>query len=143
MAYTHSNAAAIAAVDAIVDLTDSGAGTATCLIYDDTGTVPTLADDSVNTNILLATVNLPNPAFGAAADQAPGALATLLGVPLSDTSIDATGTATFFRIVNRNGDTVFQGAVATSAAEMIVDTVSFVSGATFTITALTVSLAEG
>ena len=65
-----SNAAAKAACDAIVDLIDGGAGAGTCKIY--TATQATDPDTAIGAQVLLATLTFSDPAFGAAADAAPG-----------------------------------------------------------------------
>lgn len=99
-----------------------------------TGSAPTDADQA-ETGTLLVSVTLPNPAYGAAA----AGVITLNGTPLTG-SIVATGTAGYVRQV-ASGDTGalsttqkrLQGAVGTSAAELIVNTTAFVSGGTFTL----------
>lgn len=111
-------------------------------IYD--GTPPSEADAALSGNTLCAVVELQDPAFGAAADDTPGAIITLLGVPLSDLSIDATSTGgvTFGRTFNRNNAIVAQYAVAESAADIIVNSDDFQAGAIFTLTAFTNTLPE-
>lgn len=103
-----SIAAAQAACDAIVDLLDSGAGTAYFRIYD--GTPPADLSVAVTSQVLLAELDLSNPAFGAAADGNPGAVATANSIT-AEASAPAGGTAAWFRIFNRNGDAVIDGDV--------------------------------
>jgi hypothetical protein len=64
-----SNAAAIAACDAIVDRVDLG-GAGKLRIYD--GTQPADPDTAVSTQVLLAEITLANPAFNSATDANPG-----------------------------------------------------------------------
>lgn len=136
-----SNAAAIAACDAIVDKIDVGAGTAYLRIYD--GTQPANPDVAVSTQTLLAEMALPNPAFGAAADGTDKATATADCDPdLSDATANASGTASWFRVINRNGDAVIDGSVGTSSADLILNSVAISAGATVTITDWTFSVNE-
>jgi len=123
-------AVAILMADAAVDYVDTGAGTATMEIR--TGTQPTNGDDAAS-GTLLVTFNLPNPAFGGAADQNPHAKATLNGVPISGTGV-AAGTAGWGRVYNRNGDPVFDGAVG---AEITLDNTSIAISQTVNLTAAT------
>lgn len=65
-------------------------------------------------------MDLPNPAFGAAADGTGKATATADCTPaLSDSSANASGTASWFRVINRNGDAVIDGSVGTATADLI------------------------
>ncbi len=140
MTVSLSTAAAIAACDAVVDLVDGGSGAGSCVIY--SGTPPTDASTALAGNTVLADVTLDDPAFGAASDGAPGGEAAMAGLPLSDLSIDATGTASFFRLLDSDDSVVMQGTVGTSSTDMIVDSVSFASGATFTIVTFTYNSPE-
>lgn len=132
-----SNVAAIAACNAIVDLLD-GAGS-TAKIY--TGTQATDPDTAVGAQTLLGTLTFATPAFGAAADAAPGGRATA-GAIAPDTSADATGTATWFRCATSGAVAHIDGSVGTSNADMILNTVSIVAGAEIAITSWTVTMPE-
>jgi hypothetical protein len=88
-----------ALADAIDDLVNTGAGTATFVFQ-------------TGADVEVATINLQNPAFGAAA----AGVITLAGVPLSDASATG-GTTSQFSIFNRNGTKVLEGTVATSGAD--------------------------
>ena len=138
-----TNAAAIAACDAVVDRVDLGTTDATgdIKIYD--GAIPADADTALSGNTLLAELNMSNPAFGAAVDAAPGGRATANAIS-DDTSADATGTASFFRLNDRDNATVLQGDVtATSGGgDLELNTVSIVIGAKVSITAMTVTMPE-
>lgn len=124
-----TNAAASAAADAVVDRIDTG-GAGTIKIY--TGTIPTDADTAVGAQTLLATLTFSATAFGAASNGVATAAAIT-----SDTSADATGTAAWARIANGAGTTQMDVTVGTSGEDINFNTVSFVSGATVAITALT------
>lgn len=125
-----TNAAASAAADAVVDRIDAGAGAGTIKIY--TATIPTDADTAIGAQTLLATLTFSDPAFGSASNGVATASAIT-----SDTSADATGTAAWARIADSNGTTVMDVTVGTSGEDINFNTVSFVSGATVAITALT------
>ncbi|GGM55519.1 hypothetical protein GCM10012275_28300 [Longimycelium tulufanense] len=125
-----------AACDAIVDLVDAGAAAGTIKIY--TGTQPASANDGIGTSTLLATFTLADPAFGAAASGS----ATLAGTPLTTTG-DTDGTAGWFRCADSAGATVFDGAVATSGAELNLNTTSISTGVTVEITSGTFTMPAG
>ena len=125
-----TNAAASAAADAVVDAIDGGAGAGTLKVYD--GTIPTNADTAVGAQVLLATLTFSDPAFGAASNGVATASAIT-----SDTSADATGTATWARIATSTPTTVMDVTVGTSGEDINFNTAAIVSGATVAITALT------
>lgn len=124
-----TNAAASAAADAVVDLIDAG-GAGTIKIYD--GTIPTNADTALGAQVLLATLTFSATAFGGAVNGVATASAIT-----SDTSADSTSTATWARIASGAGTTIMDVTVGTSGDDINFNTVSFVSGATVAITALT------
>ncbi len=136
---TISNAAAIAACNAVVDLLDAGAGAALLRIYD--GTQPTNPDVAITTEVLLAELTYSDPAFGAAADATPGGRATASAIT-DDSSANATGTASWFRTVDSNGLAVIDGSVGTSGADLNLNTVSITSGATVSVSSHTVTMPE-
>ena len=131
-----TNAAASAAADAVVDLCDAGAGAATLRIYD--GTPPATADTALSGNNLLAQLTMSDPAFGAASNGVATASAIT-----QDSSADATGTASFFRILDSNGTVVIQGTVGTATSDLVLNTVSIVAGATVSVTSLTYTQPKG
>lgn len=124
-----TNAAASAAADAVVDRIDTG-GAGTIKIY--SGTIPTDADTAIGAQVLLATLTFSATAFGSAANGVATANAIT-----SDSSIDATNTAAWARIANGSGTTQMDVTVGTSGEDINFNTVSFVSGASCAITALT------
>lgn len=127
--------------DQIVDDVDVGSTNAEgrVRIYD--GAVPTDADTALGGQTLLAELLMSNPAFGGAVDISPGGQATANAIA-DDASANADGTATFFRVVDRDENTIFQGAVATSGAELNMNTVSIVTAAIVSITSMTVTMPE-
>lgn len=73
------------------------------------------------------------------APSASGAVLTLNSIT-SDTSADATGTATWFRIVKSDGTThIMDGNVGTSGSDLNMDTVSFTLGGTVAVTSFTIT----
>lgn len=134
-----SNAAAKAACDAIVDLLDAGAGAALLRIYD--GTQATDPDTAIGAQVLLAELTCSDPAFGSAADANPGGRATASAIT-TDASANATGTASWFRAVDSNGVAVIDGSVGTSGADLNLNTVSIVSGASVAVTSWTFTVPE-
>lgn len=136
-----TNAAAIAACNAIVDLLDGGSGAGLLRIY--TGTAPSNADDSP-TGTLLAELTLSDPAFGDAADANPGATATAASIT-ADSSANATGTAGYFRAVTSAGTTVLQGTVTTTGngGDLTLNSTSITSGNIVSVTSWTYTVPEG
>lgn len=137
-----SNAAAQAALNAVVDLIDAGAGAGVVNIY--AGTEPADADASIGAATLLASITLADPAFGNASDNTPGAIAAANSLPVSDTSADATGTAAFFRVLDSDSNVIMQGDVTATGGggDMEINTVSIVAGATVRITAFNATMPE-
>lgn len=122
-----SNTGASAAADAVVDLLDNGY----LRIYD--GTQPSDADTAVTTQTLLAELRFGATAFGAASNGAATANAIT-----SDSSANATGTATWFRTLKSDGTTVvFDGSVGTSSANLVLNSVAIQSGAAVSVSSFT------
>lgn len=125
-----SNAAALAACNATVDLLDAGDGAGALLIY--AGDVPAAADAAITTQTLLVTIPLPATAFGNAVDINPGARATANAIDPAQAT--ATGTASFFRAVDGDGDAIIQGDVG---AELTLNTADIVEDVEVSITSWT------
>lgn len=97
----------------------SGAAPATCATAD-SGTV-------------LATLTLPADWMAAASSGSKAKSGTW-----QDASADATGTAAHYRLYASDGSTCHQqGTVGTSGSDLIVDSVSFTAGQSFTINSFT------
>lgn len=106
-------------------------------IYD--GSQPADADTAVGAQVLLAELR-----FGA--DAFPAAVAGVLtaNAITDDSSANATGTASWARILASNGTTVwFDGSVGTATANVILNTVSIVAGAVVSCSALTFTVSKG
>jgi hypothetical protein len=101
-------------------------------IYD--GSVPTNADTALGAQVLLAELALSS-AF------APGASSGVLTASAitSDTSANATGTATFFRLVTSGGTSKVQGTVGTSGQDLNLNTVSIVAAATVAVSSMVIT----
>ena len=131
-----SNVAANAAADAVVDLADTGY----IRIYDSTGTgQPANADTAVSTQVLLAELRFGATAFGAAS----AGVATANAIT-DDSSANAAGTATWFRVLKSDGSTVlWDGSVGTSSADLILNTVTIAVSGVVSITAMTYTESKG
>ena len=87
-----------------------------------TGTQPANANTALSGNTLLATLDVTG-GFGTDSNG------TITVSAIGNTTAVATGTATFFRITKSDNSTVvMDGSVGTSDADMIFNTVSFVTG---------------
>lgn len=106
-------------------------------IYD--GSQPANADTAVGAQTLLAELRFAADAFGAAS----GGVITANAIT-DDSSANATGTASWARILASNGTTVwFDGSVGTSNANVILNTTSIVSGAVVSCSSLTFTVSKG
>lgn len=103
------------------------------------GTRPTNADTALSGNTLLAVLTLNATAFGSASSGVLTANAIT-----SDSSADATGTATFARLFESDGTTVIEDySLATSGAEVTVSTTSIVATAVVSCSAMTITFGVG
>lgn len=86
------------------------------------GSQPANANTAISTQTLLATLDVSG-SFGTDSNG------TITVSSIGNTTAAATGTASFFRITKSDGTTVvMDGSVGTSNADMIFNTVSFVTG---------------
>ena len=122
-------------LDEITALFDSGAGAANVKIYD--GTVPANESAALSGNTLLGTLPCSDPSAAAAS----GGVLTLSAIT-SDSSADATGTATFFRVEDSDANVVMQGAITATGGggEMELNSTSVTTGQEISITAWTVTM---
>lgn len=141
MTLSITNAQAITCCDAIVDSCDLGSGVAQATLVIYSGSVPATAGTALGAQVVLAQLPMSNPAFGNAANASPGAIATAAAIT-SDSAADATGTASFFRILDRNSVARIQGTVGTSGAELILNSVAITVGTQVSVTSLTVTMSE-
>jgi hypothetical protein len=90
---------------------------------------------AADTGTVLATLTLPSDWMAAAASGAKAKSGTW-----QDASADNSGTAAHFRVYASDGTTAhMQGTVGTSGTDMIVDSVSFTAGQSFTINTFTLT----
>lgn len=98
-----------------------------------TGSPPANAD-AAETGTLLVSISLPADPLNAPSGGSVSKNGTWSGVA------SANGTAGYFRITNSGGsNTIIQGTVGTSGADMIVDNASITSGQTITVTSFTIT----
>jgi hypothetical protein len=143
MTLSIANAQAIQACDVIVDACDLGTTNASATLTIYSGTPPANVDASLSGNTVLAQLAMSNPAFGGAADISPGARATASTIT-DDSSANATGTASFFRILDRDNVPRIQGTVTATGGggELELKSVSINSGVIVEVTSLTVTMPE-
>lgn len=139
---TISAEAAIAAVDAVVDLLDEGDAAAS--IRGRTGSQP--ADpDATESGTLLFTLPMSDPAFAGAVDDTDGTVSATADTITDDSSADATGTLGYCRAgaTGTGADDHIDGEAGTSGADFNFNTLSIVSGATVSMTSFVVGLPQG
>jgi hypothetical protein len=96
------------------------------------GGMPADANAPLSGNSLLASLGFPATAFSAAVNGV--AVANAIS---PDTSADATGTASFFRVLESDGSTVvFQGTVGMAAAELNLTSTAIVAGGPVSVSSL-------
>ena len=114
-----SNDAANACADALSDLLDNGY----IRIYD--GAQPATADTAITTQVLLAELRFSATASPAAV----GGVITFSAIT-KDSSANATGTATWFRLFSSDGSSVvFDGTVGPSGSDINLSSVAISAGA--------------
>lgn len=116
-----------AQADALARLLDNGY----LRIYDSTQAAT--ADTALGAQVLLAELRFN-------ATSAPAASSGLLtfNAITSDSSANATGTASWFRALKSDGTTVvFDGSVGTSASNLVLNSTSIASGATVAVSSFT------
>ncbi len=119
--------------NAKLDSIETTVGTAPILTIR-TGAAPSTCA-TANSGTVLATLTLPSDWMNAASSGTKTKLGTW-----QDTSADNSGTAAHFRIHDSGGTNChIQGTVGTSGADMIVDSVSFTAGQSFTINTFTIT----
>jgi hypothetical protein len=125
------------ALTALLNVTTAG----TIQIF--TGAMPTNTE-AADTGTKLSTLTFSVTSFGAAATSTSprGATATAAAIT-SDSSAAATGTAGYFRAKSSAGTVVIQGNCGTSAADMIMNTTSIVTGGTVSCSSYVLTQPDG
>lgn len=132
-----SNEAASAAADGVCALANSGK----LRIYDSTGGTgqPATADTAIGSQVLLAELTLNATAFGAASNGVATANAIT-----ADSSANATGTATWFRVLKSDGTSpLWDGSVGTASCDLNLNSTSISSGASVSVTSFTYTASKG
>lgn len=124
-----------AMIQAVQTKIDAGPAAGTINIR--SGVQPATAEDA-ETGTLLATLTCSDPSAGAAA----AGVLTLSAIT-EDASADATGTATWARIKDSTGATVFDCDVGTSGATINLNTAAIVAGGPVRITSFTCTMPAG
>jgi len=126
-------AVAKAALNAAVDLIDGGT-TANPRLRIYAGSQPGRPDDAITTQTLLAEIDLGSATVFGNATTGTGTLsntatATASAIlPKTCASATASGTATWFRVVNKDATAIIDGSVAAASADLILDNTSIASG---------------
>lgn len=128
-----SNAARSSLADALRLLVDAGTGAGKIRVY--SGSQPAGPDTAVSGQTLLAEFTLADPSFGAASNG----VTTLASTPRTTTGL-AAGTASWFRVLDSDNVAIVDGAVATSDAELNLNTTTVSSGVNLEITGGTITM---
>lgn len=124
------------AVNTEADALAAQANSGILRIYD--GTQPATGDTAITTQNLLAELTMNATAFGASVAGVITANAIT-----ADSSADATGTATWFRLFKSDGTTaLWDGSVGTSDANIILNSVSISAGAAVSVSSFTHTIAK-
>lgn len=137
-----ANPSAIAACKAINDLMDAAAPDgAKIRVY--AGARPANANTALTGQTLLIEFVAPNPLFGAPAQV--GNTATATNNAIDPVQAAATGTATFFQIVDGDDVVILDGSVTDIAGngDLKLSNTSVVSGIDVTVVSLTAVMPEG
>lgn len=132
MALSYSTTLRNSQLDAIDDACNAGSGAATLKIY--TGTRPANPGTALSGNTLLATLTFSSTAFGAASSGVITAASIT-----SDSTADATGTASFFRVQDSDSNAIIDGDCGTSGSDLNLDTVSISAGVTVSISSFVIT----
>ena len=123
-----------AVLDAIATKINAGAGAGVLKVYN--GTIPTDANTAVGSQTLLAELTFSDPCASAAAS---GVLT--FSAITSDSSANATGTATWARILDSDSNVIMDVSVGSSGSVVLTfNTTSIVSGGPVAITSFTLTV---
>ena len=122
--------------DDMLDLIVTAIGASGLLrIYD--GTKPAGPGTAISTQTLLAEL-----ALSATAGTVSAGVLTF-GTITTDSSANASGTASWFRVTTSAGTAVLDGTVSTSGADLNLNTLSIVSGGPVAVSSLTITAPGG
>lgn len=124
--------------DSIVDLIDTGNTVTNGYIEIRDGSIPANPQTAA-TGKILATLQLSVPAFKSFNNGTAQA-----NTISDDTQVDATGTATWFRIYNRNKIAIMDGVVTVTGegGDIQFDNVNFIAGGVVSITSLLATMPQ-
>lgn len=129
----HNVQLAAESANAIADAVAARCSGGSIKVYD--GAQPATGDTAVTTQTLLATCTFGTPAFAAAV----AGVATANAIT-EDASADASGTASWFRVLDSSGNPVMDGTVGVgSGFDCDVVSTAVVAGAAFPINAMTIT----
>lgn len=117
---------------------DAGTGVTAGQIKIYTGSQPANPQTAAS-GTLLATINLHTPpSFGSASTG------TITADTIANVTVAASGTAGWFRLLDRDGTTIADGQVTATGGggDMTFDNVAFVAGGTVSITSFTITVPE-
>lgn len=131
-------AVAQAAANAATASLDAGTPASTLVIYNNAE--PAAITTGLTDQSALATFDLPDPAFGAAADGS--GVVTATANTIAAVTAAASGTATWFRIFDGNGVAKMQGAVSDTggSGELKISSTAIVAGIEVSVTSLVVTM---
>jgi hypothetical protein len=138
-----SSAAAIAALNAVADLFDAGAGVGTIDFYTAGSGVPAYANTEITDQAMAASCDCADPAFGAAGADGVNHWADV-NLASTATETSATGNASavaFWRGKDSDGNVVLQGTVGTTGCDINLNYTTIAATSTVNITALELRLA--
>lgn len=128
---------AVTLKNARLDAISTALGTSALLnIYD--GSQPASPDTAISSQVLLAQLTCNASAFAAAAS---GGVLTANAIT-ADSSANATGTASWFRLTTSGGTAKVDGTVGTSGTDAIINNTSITSGQSVSCTSLTITSAN-
>lgn len=136
-----ANASAIAACAAINARIDAGAGPGHLRVF--AGARPADANTALTTQTLLIEFTMKDPAFGAPTQVGNTAVAT--ATPPDPVQAAATGTATFFQILDSDENVILDGSVTDTAGngDLKLSNTAVVAGIDVTVVSLTAVMPEG
>lgn len=126
--------AARGACDSITAKINAGTEASKLVVY--SGARPTNPTDAITTQVKLIEFDLPDPAFGAATEV--GTTATAIANAVDPSVALADGTASFFRIIDGDGNPVFDGDVSNTAGtgDLKLSATSVIAGIDVTVISL-------
>lgn len=135
MALSFAINTANAILNQITTRVDLGSGPGTIVLY--SGSVPANANTALSGNTVLAVLTCSDPSAASAASKT-----LTLNAITQDSSADATGDATFFRVVDSDGNVVLQGSVSAvgGGGDLQMNTSAVVSGGPVQITSCSFTL---